>query len=114
MSIDSDPPKVLKPGDLTPEQSRNWRPMIGMAHSNRRAYLDNSGHRALAHEGYDRGNRGRGQYSNMAPPSSGNPYVDRHEHRGYQQHRSRPYDINNRRGGGNSYNRDRGKKLILW
>lgn len=97
---------MLKPGDLTPEQSRNWRPMIGMTHSNKRASLGASGHRMLAHEGYDRSARsGGGSYSNMPPPN--NQYVDRHE-RGYQQHRSRPYDPNNRRGGSNSYNRDRG------
>ncbi|CAL8090206.1 unnamed protein product [Orchesella dallaii] len=102
LSAAVDPPKVLKPGDLTAEQSRNWRPMIGMAHSNQRASLGASGHRMLSHEGYDRKER-HGQYSNMAPPGN-NQYVQRHE-RSYQQNRNRPYDANDRRGGGNSYNR---------
>lgn len=84
--------------------------MIGMAHSNKRASLDASGHRILTHEGYGRNARSGGQYSNMAPPS-GNQYVERHD-RSYQQHRNRPYDVNDRRGGGNSYNnRDRGKRI---
>lgn len=29
-------PRVLKPEDLTPEQSKNWRPQIGMAPSTQR------------------------------------------------------------------------------
>ncbi|XP_027849369.2 5'-3' exoribonuclease 2 homolog [Aphis gossypii] len=44
-----EPPRVLKPKHLSDEQSRSWRPMIGMTHSNQRGRLATSGHRALSH-----------------------------------------------------------------
>jgi hypothetical protein len=107
-----DPPKVLKPGDLTPEQSRNWRPMVGMAHSNQRASLDSSGHRALSHEGYDRNRQnGQGRYSNMPPPRDSNVYRSEGT---LHNNRYQPYNADNRRGGGGGggyYNR--GKYSVL-
>lgn len=42
-----EPPRVLKPKHLSDEQSRSWRPMIGMTHSNQRGRLETSGHRTL-------------------------------------------------------------------
>jgi len=44
-----EPPRVLKPKHLSDEQSRSWRPMIGMTHSNQRGRLANSGHRTLSY-----------------------------------------------------------------
>jgi len=98
---------VLKPGDLTPEQSRNWRPMIGMTHSNQRASLDRSGHRMLANEGYSprENGRGGGRYSNMPPPE--NAHVYRHEGT-LSQNRYQPYNVADRRGG--SHYNQRGTK----
>lgn len=40
---------MLKPKHLSDEQSRSWRPMIGMTHSNQRGRLDSSGHRTLSY-----------------------------------------------------------------
>lgn len=97
----SDLPKVLKPGDLTPEQSRNWRPMIGMTRSSQRAHLGGAGHRMLANEGYSRNNsHGSGHYGNMPPPNQSGVY--RHE-RTLQQNRYQPYNAD-RRGGGSRGN----------
>ncbi|XP_017784066.1 PREDICTED: 5'-3' exoribonuclease 2 homolog [Nicrophorus vespilloides] len=56
-----EPPKVLKPGDLNEEENRNWRPRIGMAPSNQRAYLPDSGHRMVNHytpRNYNQDNHG--------------------------------------------------------
>jgi len=44
-----EPPRVLKPKHLSDEQSRSWRPMIGMTHSNQRARLATSGHRTVSY-----------------------------------------------------------------
>jgi len=44
-----EPPRVLKPKHLSDEQSRSWRPTIGMTHSNQRGRLAISGHRALSY-----------------------------------------------------------------
>lgn len=44
-----EPPRVLKPKHLSDEQSRSWRPMIGMTHSNQRGSLATSGHRTLSY-----------------------------------------------------------------
>jgi len=102
-----DPPKVLKPGDLTPEQNRNWRPMVGMAHSNQRASMGQAGHRMMANEGYSRNDRGGGgQYSNMPPPNnSAGPY---RSDRSFHQSRYQPYNANDRQGGGHYNQRDGG------
>ncbi|XP_018563382.1 5'-3' exoribonuclease 2 homolog [Anoplophora glabripennis] len=59
-----DPPKVLKPSDLAPEQNRNWRAQIGMAPATQRANLDISGHRMLGHHVP----KPQGTYSNIPPP----------------------------------------------
>lgn len=45
--LNREPPRVLKPKHLDEEQSRSWRPMIGMTHSNQRGRLAISGHRTL-------------------------------------------------------------------
>lgn len=34
---------------MSEEQSRTWRPMIGMTHSNQRGRLATSGHRTLSY-----------------------------------------------------------------
>lgn len=34
---------------MSEEQSRSWRPMTGMTHSNQRGSLGSSGHRALSY-----------------------------------------------------------------
>jgi 5'-3' exoribonuclease 2 len=66
-----DPPKVLRPKNLTEEEARNWRPQIGMGPRTTKATLDISGHRALAHAGYPpRGERDN-RYSNVPPPIAG-------------------------------------------
>jgi len=49
--LNREPPRVLKPKHLSDEQSRSWRPMIGMTHSNQRGRLATSGHRALSYVG---------------------------------------------------------------
>lgn len=49
ITSDREPPRVLKPKHLSDEQSRSWRPMIGMTHSNQRGRLDTSGHRTLSY-----------------------------------------------------------------
>nr|CAD7586918.1 unnamed protein product [Timema genevievae] len=43
------PPRVLKPGDLTPSQNRSYRPQIGMARATQRASLGDAGHRMVGH-----------------------------------------------------------------
>lgn len=40
---------MLKPKHMSEEQSRSWRPMIGMTHSNQRARLAPSGHRTVSY-----------------------------------------------------------------
>jgi len=42
-----EPPRVLKPGQLSREESRNWRPQTGMVRSNQQASLGQAGHRML-------------------------------------------------------------------
>ncbi|CAG7836984.1 unnamed protein product [Allacma fusca] len=108
-----DPIKVLKPQNLSEEDSRNWRPIIGMVPSTRRAQLDPSAHRALAHHGYDRNDRdqsraGQGQYSNMAPPAYGsrsyNQYDRGNSRQSYSQASSGGWrGDNNSNTGGSGY-----------
>ncbi|XP_075982512.1 5'-3' exoribonuclease 2 Rat1 isoform X2 [Anticarsia gemmatalis] len=43
------PPRVLKPGNLSHEENRNWRPHIGMVRSHTIASLDAAGKRMLGH-----------------------------------------------------------------
>ncbi|CAH0728655.1 unnamed protein product, partial [Brenthis ino] len=43
-------PRVLKPGNLSHEENRNWRPQIGMVRSNTVASLEAAGHRMLGHQ----------------------------------------------------------------
>ncbi|KAH6926920.1 hypothetical protein HPB50_023536 [Hyalomma asiaticum] len=59
-----EPQRVLKPGDLSQEESRNWRPQIGMAPRRQIASLGNSGHRMIGHAVAS-----MGPYSQVAPPA---------------------------------------------
>ncbi|XP_072390493.1 5'-3' exoribonuclease 2 homolog [Diabrotica undecimpunctata] len=103
-----DPPTVLKPGDLSREDNRNWRPQIGMARSNTRASLDVSGHRTLSHHvprgGYS---RSMGQYGNVPPP---NNFDNRNSYNGYRNQRQQghnyqhPYNNNYNSSYGNQSN----------
>lgn len=58
-----DPDRVLKPGDLTPEQNRSWRPQLGMAPRRQIASVGDSGMRMVGHA--VRG--AMGHYSQVAP-----------------------------------------------
>ncbi|XP_060536009.1 5'-3' exoribonuclease 2 homolog isoform X2 [Cylas formicarius] len=87
-----DPPRVLKPEDLSPQENRQWRSQIGMAPATQRASLDLPGHRMLGHYAP----REKGPYGSVPPPSgldnrrssypsySGQRYQD---NRGYQGQR---------------------------
>ncbi|XP_018497047.1 5'-3' exoribonuclease 2 homolog [Galendromus occidentalis] len=44
-----EPEKVLRPEDLVGDQSRQWRPQVGMARNTQRASLGASGHRMINH-----------------------------------------------------------------
>ncbi|KAI8424729.1 hypothetical protein MSG28_006682 [Choristoneura fumiferana] len=44
-----EPGRVLKPGDLSHQENRNWRPQIGMVRSNTVASLEAAGRRMLGH-----------------------------------------------------------------
>ncbi|KAL0868853.1 hypothetical protein ABMA27_007202 [Loxostege sticticalis] len=56
-------PRVLKPGNLSHQENRNWRPQIGMVRSHTIASLEEAGHRMLGHHiPRDRA------YGNVAPP----------------------------------------------
>lgn len=73
-----EPERVLKPGDLTPEANRGWRPQVGMARSTTRASLGNAGHRMVnfhSRDGDRGGNdqqRSQGQYGAVPPPQNRN------------------------------------------
>ncbi|KAG6442043.1 5'-3' exoribonuclease 2 homolog [Manduca sexta] len=59
----SEPPRTLKPGNLSHEENRNYRPHIGMVRSNTLATLEMAGHRMLGHHlPRDR------SYGNVPPP----------------------------------------------
>ncbi|XP_046401414.1 5'-3' exoribonuclease 2 homolog isoform X2 [Ischnura elegans] len=60
-----EPPRVLKPGDLSPADNRNWRPQIGMAPSSQRAYLGGAGHNMLRHH-----TPRDGGYNHVPPPAA--------------------------------------------
>ncbi|XP_068619054.1 5'-3' exoribonuclease 2 homolog [Battus philenor] len=69
----TEPARVLKPGDLSAQENRNWRPQIGMVRSNTVASLEMAGHRMLGHHiPRDRG------YATVPPPQ--------HHQQGYGQH----------------------------
>ncbi|CAH0550389.1 unnamed protein product [Brassicogethes aeneus] len=96
-----DPPRVLKPSDLEPQQNRNWRSQVGMAPATQRAYMGQAGHRMLNHH-TPNNQSGGGQYSNVAPPS----YMDRNNHYQQRGHNNQGY---NQGGGGGGYNQNRGQ-----
>lgn len=76
-----EPPRVLKPSDLAPEQNRNWRAQIGMAPATQRANLDVSGHRMLGHHVP----KPQGTYANIPPPVNldrRNNYQNRNSYQG--------------------------------
>lgn len=56
------PPRVLKPGNLSHEENRNWRPQIGMVRSNTIASMEEAGRRMLGHH------LPRGNYASIPPP----------------------------------------------
>ncbi|CAH1180824.1 unnamed protein product [Phyllotreta striolata] len=101
-----DPPRVLKPSDLSAQDNRNWRAQIGMVPSTQRASLDQSGHRMVNH--YNKRNE-QGQYSNVPPPNNPerrnyNDYRNQYNQRSFDrgssyQQRSGYYQF-----GSNSYN----------
>ncbi|XP_045537994.1 5'-3' exoribonuclease 2 homolog [Papilio machaon] len=69
----TEPPRVLKPGDLSDQQNRNWRPQIGMVRSHTVASLEMAGHRMLGHNlPRDR------NYASVPPPQ--------HQHNQHGQH----------------------------
>ncbi|XP_047536789.1 5'-3' exoribonuclease 2 homolog isoform X2 [Vanessa atalanta] len=57
-----EPVRVLKPGNLSHEQNRNWRPQIGMVRSSSQASLEAAGHRMLGHS------LPRAAYASVPPP----------------------------------------------
>ncbi|XP_050434790.1 5'-3' exoribonuclease 2 homolog isoform X2 [Adelges cooleyi] len=59
-----EPPRVLKPKHMSEENSRSWRPRIGMTQPYQRGRLDVSGHRTLSHYVP----RNPGQYNAVPPP----------------------------------------------
>lgn len=67
-----DPPTVLKPSDLNPQQNRQWRAQIGMVPATQRANLDRPGHRMLNHH--------LPSFNNVPPPQN----MDRRQNN-YQQ-----------------------------
>ncbi|XP_022670429.1 5'-3' exoribonuclease 2 homolog isoform X2 [Varroa destructor] len=71
-----DPERVLRPEDLVDNEPRQWRPQAGMARSNQRAQLAQSGHRMVEH------------YANIRPPQNygHGGGQDRGGYDGYQQH----------------------------
>ncbi|KAJ9576834.1 hypothetical protein L9F63_006608, partial [Diploptera punctata] len=70
-----EPPRVLKPQDLTPNQNRSWRPQIGMAPATQRASLSDAGHRMLGHNV----KAGAGIYSSV-PPQQQRQYQQNYSH----------------------------------
>lgn len=122
-----EPPRVLKPGQLSKEDNRNWRPQTGMVRQNQQASLGNAGHRML--DRYSGGGRfsggsqnsSPGVYSSVPPPSSGSGGGRQHgrqaegfSDRGSRNHsrgnRYEPYRPGGRFSGGNneSFNSSRG------
>lgn len=85
-----DPPTVLKPSDLNPQQNRQWRAQTGMVPATQRAYLDRPGHRMVNHH--------LPSFNNVPPPQS----MDRRQNN-YQQN-----SYNSRGGHYNSYQNNRG------
>ncbi|CAK1547505.1 unnamed protein product [Leptosia nina] len=63
----TEPPRVLKPGDLSQQENRNWRPQIGMVRSHTVGSLERAGHRMLGHH-LPRDN----SYSSVPPPQQHN------------------------------------------
>ncbi|KAL1493771.1 hypothetical protein ABEB36_009461 [Hypothenemus hampei] len=101
-----EPPRVLKPQDLTPDANRHWRAQIGMVPATQRATLDKSAHRTLGH--YAPRNANHGEYANIPPPSymdnrQGNYGQGRGPGGGYNQYNNQQYQDNPRRGNYNQH-----------
>ncbi|CAH2044821.1 unnamed protein product, partial [Iphiclides podalirius] len=99
----SQPPRVLKPGDLSGQENRNWRPQIGMVRSNTVASLELAGHRMLGHHvPRDR------HYATVPPPQHHQTHQSHHQthqsqyqyqpHQGYGHHQ-RSQSFGPQRGG---------------
>uniref|UniRef100_A0A6M2DFT6 5'-3' exoribonuclease n=1 Tax=Xenopsylla cheopis TaxID=163159 RepID=A0A6M2DFT6_XENCH len=86
-----DPVRVLKPSDLSQEDNRNWRPQIGMAPSDTRAYLGQPGHRMINHY------TPRDQSNFTPPPRDDRNYSNNNSGRSYNQAGRQHY--NNHSGG---------------
>lgn len=69
-----EPQRVLKPGDLSPESNRNWKPQIGMAPATQRANITTAGHRMLNHyskqDPQQNQQQQQGKYGAVPPPSN--------------------------------------------
>uniref|UniRef100_A0A1B6K3S3 5'-3' exoribonuclease n=1 Tax=Homalodisca liturata TaxID=320908 RepID=A0A1B6K3S3_9HEMI len=116
-----EPPRVLKPGNLSREDSNNWRPQTGFVRSNQRGSLNAAGHRMLGrYSGRFGGGRGGSQdsspgvYSSVPPPPNGfrgqpyrqDDYQGPSRNRGNRDGRYQPFQRNS--GGFNSSNSSRG------
>ncbi|KAJ0173442.1 hypothetical protein K1T71_010591 [Dendrolimus kikuchii] len=111
-----EPPRVLKPGNLSHEQSRNYRPFIGMVRSNTIATLEMAGHRMLGHQLPQ-----TRTYSTVPPPQQEqNHYQQRNRSQSFGPHRSgyvphnqstnqgyQQQGYNQQRTHGGSYNQER-------
>ncbi|XP_048523410.1 5'-3' exoribonuclease 2 homolog [Dendroctonus ponderosae] len=93
-----DPPKVLKPEDLTPEANRGWRAQVGMAPATQRASLNVSGHRTLGH--YVPKHDNNREYANIPPPSG----LDNSRHNNYGGRAG--YNMYGNRGRQQNFNRN--------
>lgn len=62
-----EPGRVLKPGDLSHQENRNWRPQIGMVRSNTVASLEAAGRRMLGHH-LPRDQHQQRAYGSVPPP----------------------------------------------
>ncbi|XP_061384389.1 5'-3' exoribonuclease 2 homolog isoform X2 [Danaus plexippus] len=100
-----DPPRVLKPGNLSHQENRNWRPQIGMVRSHTVASLEVAGHRMLGHQ-LSRNPRAAGPPPQHNRSQSFGPYRGGYvPSQGYNQGYNRSY---NTQGQDRGYNQDRG------
>ncbi|XP_050663999.1 5'-3' exoribonuclease 2 homolog [Leptidea sinapis] len=116
------PPRVLKPGDLSHQENRNWRPQIGMVRSHTVASLELAGHRMLGHHlPRDK------SYSSVPPPqhnrsqsfgphrsgyvqSQGAERPHPYSRPGYNTNQDRQYGNKDRQFGGQRQSNDQNKR----
>ncbi|CAB3249524.1 unnamed protein product [Arctia plantaginis] len=96
-----EPPRVLKPGNLSHEENRNWRPQIGMARSNTIATMEAAGRRMLGHH------LPRDNMYGAVPPPPRQQHHDRSQSYGPRPGRYIPYGQNQNQAG-RGYNQNRG------